>query len=82
MSVFAAGPVGAVENEVILPKRGCREALADHPIPGKDRFKKVNLKIIGFLKSDNIRMALIEERSDTLPPVLPTVGTVVGQTEA
>jgi hypothetical protein len=81
MFTIRTGPIIFIKDNIVLPEIRRRASPADIIIFSQNFMDKIDLKIIGFLESHEIRTIFFKKRRKASLPVLPVVGAVVSKAE-
>jgi hypothetical protein len=81
MFTIRTGPGIFIKDNIVLPEIRRRASPADIIIFSQNFMDKIDLKIIGFLESHEIRTIFFKKSRKAFLPVLPAVGAVVSQAE-
>jgi hypothetical protein len=81
MFTIRTGPSIFIKNNIVLPEIRRRASLPDIIIFSQNFMDKIDLKIIGFLETHEIRTIFFKKSRKASLPVLPAIGAVVSQAE-
>jgi hypothetical protein len=79
--MIRTGPSIVIKDNIVLPEIRRRASPADIIISSQNIMDKIDLKIICFLETHEIRTIFFKKSRKASLPVLPTVGAVVSQAE-